>query len=98
MTQTSYPALAHFVGAWLHQDWVLDYETVWDALEAFRVEEPSCVDQLRDDVGRLVSAGLSDAELEELVGDRLGCEYWPPGDGLTFSSWLAEVDVRLSRR
>ncbi len=43
----SYPTFAHFVGAWLHQDWDLEYATVWDALDEFVAEEPANVDALR---------------------------------------------------
>jgi hypothetical protein len=59
--------------------------------------EPDLVAELRREVRALRAQHLSDERLKELIGDQLGCDYWPPGDGLTYSTWLAELEARLPR-
>lgn len=80
----------------MHQDWDLDHATVWDALDDFVAGEPRSVGELGREVRELRRRDLSEDALREVVGNELRCDYWPPGDGLTYSSWLAEVDRRLS--
>lgn len=80
------------LGAYLHQDWDLDYGGVWDAVRAFKRDASD--DDLRAAIAQaeeLRAAGLDEEEFRRAVVDRLGVEYWPPGDGLTFQAWLDEL-------
>ena len=45
---------------------------------------------MRREVRALRGQNLSEDALREVVGDELQCDYWPPGDGLTYSTWLQE--------
>jgi CdiI immunity protein len=93
---SDYPTLSYFVGGWLNQDWVEDYDTVWDVVNGFLADEPGKADELRADVHRLVLEGRSDDELKDLLVYEMQCGYYPPGDGLTYSTWLAAFDGYMS--
>ena len=80
------------LGAYLHQDWDLDYDGVWDAVRAFKAD--ASADDLRAAIAQteeLRDAGLDEEQLRRTVVDELGVEYWPPGDDLTFQAWLDEL-------
>jgi hypothetical protein len=77
---------------YFHQDWTLEGETARDVLQAFRDDEPEpVVQQARDQVLELLSRDLDDHELEEELHERLGLQYYPPGDGLSHRQWLEQV-------
>ena len=56
---------------------------------------PSRVAALRRDVEELIAEGKDEEELKRLLVDELGGEYWPPGDGSTFSEWLLALKASL---
>lgn len=94
---TEFPGLEYLMGAYLHQDWGLDHDTVWDVVDHLvSAEQPSVVDELRDDVRRLVAEHRSEEELKTLLLDELDSYYWVYGDNSTFTEWLAELDQRLN--
>lgn len=80
------------LGGYLHQDWDLDYPTVWDAVRAFHREAPlGLVEEARKQVLDLLSSVDSEEELRRILVDDLGWNYWPPADKLTFRSLLERV-------
>ena len=88
---TQYPALWQFLGAYLHQDWHLDYPDEWAALEDFLEGEQALVGPLVDDVQRVLNSPLSDDEVSDLIL-REGASLRPePG---TARDWLQRVATR----
>jgi CdiI immunity protein len=90
--------LALLIGGYLNQDWPEDYAQVWDAVEAFRREEPADrVESACMQVRELLARRLDDDELQHFLIDELHCGYWPLGDGMTFSNWLVALERALCR-
>lgn len=90
-------ALAQLLAGYLHQDWPLDYSTVWDAVRAFRSGEPTVlVAEARRQALELLDSLDSDDELRRILTDELASGYWPPADGLTFRGWLERVAAELA--
>jgi contact-dependent growth inhibition (CDI) system CdiI-like immunity protein len=90
--------LALLMSVYFDQDWDLNGNTPLDVLESFRDDEPDpVVQQAYDEVVGLLSRNLEEPELEEEL-DRLGLQYYPPGDGLTHRQWLEQVADILKRQ
>lgn len=89
------PALRHFLGAYLHQDWSDEFATADEAVDAFVHDEPGRATTLGQEVSSLLASAPDEARLRKLVLDDLGSGYYPPGDGLTFQQWLRSVRTRL---
>ena len=86
------PELSQLLGAWLHQDFDLDYPTADDALQASIADATS--ERLGNALVELTSHRPSRADEEatrRFVNDL--CWYHPPGDGLTYVAWLDHVDA-----
>jgi hypothetical protein len=98
LTMRECPTLRHLLGAYLHQDWADEFPTVWEGVTAFMRDEPAMVDPLRADVDTLLAEGRSEDALRRLLVDECGIGYWAPGDGLSFSEWLAELRARLTQK
>jgi hypothetical protein len=80
------------LSGYLHQDWDLDHDTIWDAVLAFISD--ATADEVRaaaQQAADLRDAGLAEEELAGIVNAELGIDYWPPGDDLTFRGWLDEL-------
>lgn len=92
---TKFLALKHLLQAYLNQDWPDDYATVWDAVDEFKRSDPARVELLRREVAELIAEGRDEEGLKLLLVDELGGEYWPPGDGSTFSDWLLALKAAL---
>jgi hypothetical protein len=89
--------LATLLQAYLHQDWAEDYSSAWDGLQAFLDEEGSAAATgLVEDIRLVMAEQPSEDQLRELVIGELGSGYYPPGDGMGFGAWLAEVAKRAS--
>lgn len=68
-------ALSLLLAGYLHQDWTLDYRTVWDAVRAFRREEPpGLVEEARRQALHLLGSVDSEEDLRRILGD-LGGAY-----------------------
>jgi hypothetical protein len=93
---SDWPALQLLLQGYLHQDWPLDFESVWEGVDAFMSSEPGMVDALRREVEQLYEERLSDEHLRRLLIDELGSGYWPPGNGMSFSAWLTALRKHLS--
>src|SRR5262249_30147288 len=83
--------LFQFFGRYFHQDWAVD-DPDW----------ASVVRRYARDVGpvqaghtsRLVRGLIAENRSEDVVAsvlDGLGCYFCPPGTGLTYQTWLAEL-------
>lgn len=86
-------------GAYLHQDWNVDFETPGVAISAFIRDAgsgaSSRMEDLARDIREFVREHPDDDELTTALGKELWCEYFPPGDGHSTREWLEEVAKRL---
>ncbi|WP_104105465.1 contact-dependent growth inhibition system immunity protein [Nocardioides sp. 616] len=89
MLEDRYPALWHFLGAYLHQDWRDQYsspqEALLDLLDGDPEEAPALIDEIDD-----LTTSASTEELDDLIVE-LGSFYRPSRDGRDAREWLNEL-------
>src|SRR4051794_29245653 len=78
MTET--PTLEHLMGAYFHQDWMLDAEDEWEVLDQFLRDEPGDAVALARDIEWTLGRFESEPELESYL-DSLGNEFRADRDG-----------------
>ena len=88
------PELFQMLGAYLHQDWPLDYETAEDGLkdsvsDAWPERLAQAAAELHAHRPPRDDEDATRRFLNEL------CDYHPPGDGLTYVAWLDHVQAVL---
>jgi len=88
------PELFRILGAYLHQDWTIDYETAEEALGVAIAEAPDARIMAAAAELRRSRPSPEDEEASRQFANRL-CFYHPPGDGLTYSAWLDRVQHLL---
>lgn len=63
MNIPSYPALANLIGAWFHQDFDIEGETVAEVVAAFKSSEPAARQaEVRRDIERFLGENAEDLE------------------------------------
>ncbi|MEX0426884.1 contact-dependent growth inhibition system immunity protein [Nocardioides sp. DS6] len=79
------PNLTQFLGAYLHQDWDLEYRDATDgAIDFARHDDADCVRMAISEIESLLAAELSEEQLQDwLLG--AGCYYLP---GEPVREWL----------
>ena len=88
------PLLAQLFGAYLHQDWDLEFSSSWDAVHAFRASLAT-TDRERAVSELHVLLELEEGVLRTAVFEELGLGYWPEGDGVELREWLRLVAAEL---
>lgn len=92
---SDFAALHHMVGAYLNEDWYLEYGDPWTAVEAFARDEPEYAPAVGADIRRAVAESGSGDELERRL-DRFGLGYDATGAGWpSYSAWLLAVADRV---
>lgn len=87
-----YPGLRHFFGAYLHEDWPSEFEGWPAAVEQFTSESSAAeVAEVRKDLRALVDAGLTDAQLDELMAG-LQCGLTVEAVGGSWVAWAAALN------
>lgn len=96
MSEDKYKNLRHLLGSYLHQDWMLEFQNPFDAIAAFREQEPTESVQAAcrelEEVIPLVE-GMQDAET--FLWQVLSCYYSPRTDGLSVADWFRLVRNKL---
>jgi hypothetical protein len=85
--------------AYFHQDWDLDDPTADAVLHRYIGDsDPQEVQQVAAELGKFLLIEMTEDERKATLDD-FCCEYYPPGDGLTYSSWLQRVyDILTAKR
>jgi len=85
-----FPALAHLLGAYFHQDFDLEYQSREEAVDDYLSGEPRDYTlQAAAEINDLLALTPSDDDLEEATGI-LGLDLEPP-DGVSLHRWLTDV-------
>ena len=89
-----FPDLFQLLGAYLHQDWRTEYPDAPAAVGA-AIRDSTPVQRLRavDQLDLILASTRTEQAAEDLVGQL--CDYYPPGDGLTWLGWLSDLRHRL---
>lgn len=91
---TTQPFLSQLFGAYLHQDWDLEFSSCWDAVRAFRESlSEQDLEHAVHEVEMLLR--MEDTPLRAEVFGELGLGYWPDGDGLELREWLILLAAEL---
>jgi hypothetical protein len=89
------PALHQLVGAYLNEDWYLEYGDPWVAVEAFVRDEPEYAPAVGADIHRAVAESTTAEELEHIM-DKFGLGYDAIGAGWpSYDAWLLAVADRV---
>ena len=93
----SCPNLFQVLGAYLHQDWVLDHANADGAvLSAIAGQESNQVAAAASELAAH-RPSADDEDATRRFTNAL-CSYHPPGDGLSYSAWLDRVQRVLDGR
>ncbi|WP_225098107.1 contact-dependent growth inhibition system immunity protein [Streptomyces sp. CoH27] len=85
-----FPALAHFLGAYFHQDFGLEYQSHAEAVDDYLSGEPRDeVLAAASEISDFLSLNRSDDDLEEAT-DVLGLCIEPP-DEVSLRQWLTDI-------
>jgi len=89
------PETRQLLGAWLHQDFDLEYPSAEKALRASIAD--ASLERLRTVLLELSihRPPRSDEEATRAFVNDL-CDYHPPGNGLTYVAWLDQVEAIVS--
>src|SRR5436305_509125 len=86
-----FPNLCRLCGAYFHQDWSLDDPTADAVVRRYMVDaDPQAVQRVATEIIAFLLIEMTEDERKDNLID-LGCDYYPPADGLTYSSWLQRV-------
>lgn len=89
-------ALAYFVGTYLHQDWVEDYENLQGVVADYKSHESAAhCGQLVADIDEVLRRYTSETLLRSLLIDRMGSNYRAEADDMTYRQWLMRVKELL---
>jgi hypothetical protein len=92
--------LAHFLGAYFHEDWPEEADDPVGVVERYLLdhESPSERRMLADDIERFVKSIEDDASLAEALFKELLCYYDPSADNQTAREWLTDIVTLLRQR
>lgn len=88
------PVLQNFLITYLHQDFDLQYGSMWAAVDAFIADEPDAA-RITTEIALVLETFASEGAAEAYL-DELGCEYAADWDGSTYRGWLEEVSRRVT--
>jgi CdiI immunity protein len=92
---TATPAMWHFSGAYLHEDWPEESRDEWTALDAFIEDEPELATRLPAEIARILDQYSNEDELRRFV-DQLGASFVPRPESGGYRGWLAEIARRTT--
>ena len=83
-------AVKYLMGAYFHQDWVMDGGGVSDTVASFLRERRELVGDTVDQIDNLVREDLPEGALQTRL-DEWGCDYYAGDTDDDYRRWLAEV-------
>jgi len=98
MNEIRFPMLKNFFGAYLHQDWHLEFSSPTEAVNAFK--EHSTTSSVLDtckELDRLIAETPHLGDPGMFLWQKLMCYYDPIADGLTVQEWLEGVRTQLHK-
>ena len=87
--------IEQLVGAYFHQDWVMDGGKVSDTVRAFLSEPRRLVVATVDEIDTLLDEPMPEGALEAQL-DEWGCQYYAGDTDDDYRRWLAEIRDDLS--
>lgn len=93
-----YPLFTGLCGTYLHPEWRLEDPDPYTAVDRFLQDvSPDTLTPLLHEIDRLLAQVKDSSEAHALDFLRsIECYYYPPGDGLTVATWLANLRAHLA--
>ncbi len=88
---TAQPALRRFAGAYLNEDWNIEYASDAAALRDFVKDAPELAGRLPSEIEHLLESVPDDELLAGVLDEELAIGYSPAAEGLTDRQWLRRV-------
>jgi hypothetical protein len=94
--KTQYPALLALIEAYFHQDWAIEGRGTDEIVDVYlRENETGTALAAADEIDRLLSAQMTEADLRDVLLEQLGSGYDPYGEEISMREWLAHIGQRL---
>jgi hypothetical protein len=94
--KTRFPNLYRMCGCYFHQDWDMDDPTAEAVVRRYiRDADPQEVQRVAAEIDDFLRIEMTEEERRAVL-DRFACEYYPLGDGLSYSDWLRQVHDLLT--
>jgi hypothetical protein len=97
MNEKAYPDLAFLLQAYFHQNWAEPQRRAGMApsyrqvvIEFREREPPEKAARVIADLDDVIAQDLSEPALRELSRG-MGCQFYPPGLGMTYRAWFEEI-------
>lgn len=95
---TSYPTLARFFGAYMHQDWADDYLDEWAAVDGFLADgPPESLQLFRSEIAALLAEYPVEADVRHIVLDDLDSCCLVEVDGWKYRDWLKALSDHAAK-
>jgi hypothetical protein len=79
-----------------HQDWDYDYQTWQEVFNEYIADSPiEDIKKAHEELNWLLAQNFSEEQLSQILFRELWCDYYP-GDNITYTSWLFEIEEKLS--
>ncbi|GAB3778977.1 hypothetical protein GCM10027601_04410 [Nocardioides ungokensis] len=88
------PALCQFLGAYLHQDWPIEFDDEWAALDRFIEESAELASHLPIEIESALGEHHAESDLRAFLVAQ-GCNYVPDPDKGGYRGWLTEIARRV---
>ena len=95
-TPETTPALWQFLGAYLHQDWPIEFDDEWAALDRFIEESPELASHLPIEIDGALGEHHAESDLRAFLVAQ-GCNYVPDPEEGGYRGWLSEIARRVSQ-
>ncbi|MCT7950480.1 contact-dependent growth inhibition system immunity protein [Ancylothrix sp. C2] len=98
MIREQLPTLAHFFGAYFHQDWDLEAPNAEGVIRNYLQDEPFIsVQQTITEINQLLEMKFSEDELKNILLFDFHCNYDPTFDGISYQDWLCWIQTFLKQ-
>ena len=87
-------AVKYLMGAYFHQDWVMDGGKSSDTIASFLHERRELVVQCADEIDELLQHAFSEGGLAAQL-DAWGCDYYAGDTDQDYRQWLDEVRQQI---
>jgi hypothetical protein len=91
------PAMEQLLQGYFNLDWIEDYDSPWDVVEAFARDESELAERLPAEIADVLSNMPTEENLRNLLLNEFFCGYLPTADGWTYRAWLQAVADRVEQ-
>lgn len=87
-------AVKYLMGAYFHQDWIMDGGSSSDTVASFLDERQEVVSSTADQINELLEKDFPEGSLSALL-DEWGCDYYAGDTDADYRLWLGEIRQQI---